>query len=219
MSKTMSIYAEALINNREYKSARINGEAVGVANARNWSALIKALRIPAYTVYKCRYDNMANSADVVADQSELYAALRPIVELIGEVNGMSINARTIAEIVISNSTRIRTIDTSIEMAHARSKYKTAKRLADDEPTEDNIADMEKWHDDVKNLESLPGNCKRIVEIQVESTFIRNVEIALGDAITAQTLRDPADILAEIQAKKAERAAKRKANKQAKNAAK
>ena len=69
--KTMSIYAEALSVNREYKNARINGEVVGVANARNWSALVKACRLPAYAVRKYRYDNM-NHSDVFLELISKY---------------------------------------------------------------------------------------------------------------------------------------------------
>lgn len=34
--KTMSIYAETLVFNRDLKKGRINGETVGVANALMW---------------------------------------------------------------------------------------------------------------------------------------------------------------------------------------
>ena len=220
MSNTMSIYAEALISNREYKNARINGEAVGVTNARNWSALVKACRIPAYTVRKYRYDNMG-MVDTVApcDQSALYGAIRPIIELIGEVNGDKLNPANVAEEFIALSVRTRVIDVTPEMAHARCDMREARKAMAEDETEETIATYEACKTEVERLEAIAGNCKRIVEVQSESAFVKAVEIALGDAINHQALRDPAEILAEKQAKEEERKAKRKANKLAKKTAK
>ena len=220
MSKTMSIYAEALISNREYKNARVNGEAVGVTNARNWSAMVKACLIPAYTVRKYRYDNMGNAEAVAScDQSALYDAIRPIVNLIGEVNGDKLNAVNVAEEFIAQSIRFRAIDTSNEMAHARCELKSAREAMAENETAETIAKHDECKAEVKRLEALPGNCKRIAEIQSESAFIKAVEIALGDAINKQALRPVDEILAEKSAREAERKAKRKANKLAKKSAK
>ena len=87
MEKTMSIYADALMSNREFKSARINGESVGVTAARVWIAAVKAALIPAYTVYKYRFDHMGDAEKVAAcDQSALYDALHTVLNFVGEVN-------------------------------------------------------------------------------------------------------------------------------------
>ncbi len=220
MKTTMSIFAEALIANREYKNARINGEAVGVTNARQWSALVKACRIPAYTVRKYRYDNMG-AVDTVTpcDQSALYSAIRPIVDLIGEVNGDKLNPANIAEEIIALSVRTRVIDVTPEMAHARCDFHEARKALAEDETEENTATYEACKAEVERLEAIAGNCKRIVEVQSESAFVKAVEIALGDAINHQALRNPEDIIAEKLAKEAERKAKRKANKLAKKSAK
>lgn len=231
-TKTMSIYAEALISNREYKNAKIDGTAVGIANARNWSALVKACLIPAYTIRKYRYDNMGNK-DTLApcDQSALYAAIRPIIDLVGEVNGDKLNAHNVAEEFIAHSVRTRAIDITIDMADARCKYNSAKsalaKLEQGSMSDADFAakvaelqaDVTATKSTVADLEARPGNCKRIISIQSESAFVKAVELALGDAITKQTLRPVEDILAEKAAKKAERDAKRKANKLAKKQAK
>lgn len=220
MEKTMSIYAEALIANREYKNARINGETVGVANAKTWIALVKASRVHAYAIRKYRYDNMGNSADVVAcDMSALFDAIRPIVNLIGEVNGDKLNAVNVAEEFVALSVRFRVIDITPEMAHARCNLREARKAMNEDENEDTIAKVEECKAEVEHLESIAGNCKRIVEIQSESAFVKAVEIALGDAINKQELRPVEEILAEKAAKEAERKAKRKANKLAKKNAK
>lgn len=220
MEKTMSKYAEALISNREYKNARVDGGAVGITDARKWSALVKSCLIPAYTVRKYRYDHMGDMGEVApCDQTALYNAIRPIIDLIGEVNGDKLNAFNVAEEFIANSVRFRTIDITVEMAHARSMYREARKAMAEDDTVENIATFEECKAEVERLEALPGNCKRIVSIQSDATFVKAVELALGDAITKQTLRSVEDILAEKAAKKAERDAKRKANKLAKKSAK
>ena len=216
MEKTMTIYAEALMSNRNFKSARINGESVGVTAARVWIAAVKAALIPAYTVYKYRFDHMGDAEKVAAcEQSALYDALHTVLDFVGEVNGAKINAHNIAENVISCAVRFRVIDTSDDMAHARCERNIARKRLNDDETPENQSTYDKWVNECARLEALPGNCKRIVEIQSESTFVRNVELMLGDAILKQSLRPVEEILAERAALKAARDAKRKANKAAK----
>ena len=220
MNKTMSIYAEALVANRNFKNAKVDGTAVGIMNARHWSTLVKACRLPAYAVRKYRYDNMGEANEVApCDQTALYNAIRPVIDLIGDVNGDKLNAKNIAEEFIAISTRFRTIDITVEMASARNNMREARKAMIADETADNITAYEAAKAEVERLEAMPGNCKRIVEIQSESAFVKAVEIALGDAISKQTLRSVEEIIAEKEAREAERKAKRKANKLAKKNAK
>lgn len=215
----MSIFAEALVDNREYKNARINGDAVGVANARKWVAAVKALRIPAYAIRVYRHDNMGNSETVTpCDQTPLYNALKPIIDMIGEVNGAKLDAHNLAEEVISNVVRIRAIDTSDAMAHARCEKKLAKKALEEDESESNQANYDHWVEEVKTLESLPGNCKKIAEIQTEGTFVKNVEILLGDAISKQCMKSAEQVASEEEAKRQARREKSKAKRQAKRQA-
>lgn len=232
MEKTMSIYAEALAFNRELKNGRINGKTVGIAEAHNWSVAVKSCLIPAYNVRKYRYDNMGKSEDVPAcDMNKLYDAIRPVLNLIGEVNGDKLNAVNVAEEFVAQSIRFRVIDTSNEMAHARCELKSAREKRDNfeqgemskEEYASKYAELSKKYDEcnveVKRLEAIPGNCKRKPDIQSDSAFMKAIEIALGDAITKQTLRPTEEILAEKAAREADRKAKRKANKLSKKNAK
>lgn len=215
----MSVFAEALVDNREYKNARINGDAVGVANARKWVSAIKSVRIPSYAVRVYRYNNMGNSEAVApCDQTPLYNALAPIIDMVGVVNGAKLDAHNLAEEIIAMSVRFRAVDTSDAMAHARCEKKLAKKNLEENDSEENQANYDHWVEEVKNLEALPGNCKKIAEIQTESAFIKSVEILLGDAINKQCMKSAEQVAAEEEAKRQARREKSKAKRQAKRQA-
>lgn len=215
--KTMSIYAEALSDNREYKNMRINGNAVGVSNARTWVNAVKAIRLPAYAVRVYRYNHMGDAETAKpCDQSALYDAIRPILEMVGVVNGAKLDAHNVAEEIISNAMRFRTIDTSEEMAHAHLERRLAKNRLNEDETAENQAAYDKWADECKRLEDLPGNCKRIPEIQSEVAFVKAVELLLGDAIRKQAAKSAEEVAAEEEAKRQARRAKT-AEKKAKKA--
>lgn len=213
-TNTMSIFAEALVNNREYKNARVNGEAVGVSKSRQWIAAVKSLRLPAYAVRVYRYNHMGDAEAVAqCDQTPLYSALAPVLEMVGTVNGAKLNSRNVAEEIISNAVRFRVIDITPEMAHARCDLREARKAMAEEET------ISAYETEVARLEELPGNCKRIAEIQSETSFVKAVEILLGDAILKQSMKSVEQVAAEEEAKRAERRAKTKAKKEAKKEAK
>lgn len=218
MKKTNTIFAEALADNRNYKNARMDGKTIGVAESRTWNNAVKAMRLPAYAVAQFRHDNLAN-AEIVApcDLSPLYSALRIVLDLIGEVNGAKLHAENIAEIVIAQASRIRTIDISVEMASARCDKREAKKAMDEDENEETIKAYEDAKAEVARLESEPGNCKRLFEVNAESAFVKAVEVALGDAITGQCMKTAEQVAAEEEAKRQERRARTAAKKAAKKA--
>lgn len=218
MSKELSIFAEALVDNRNYKNAKINGEAVGVANSRKWIAAVKAIRIPAYAVRVYRYNNMGEAGEVAkCDETPVYNAIAPVLEMVGIVNGAKLNAHNIAEEIIANAMAFRVVDTSNEMAHARLEKKLAKKAMEEDENEETISAYDNWVEEVKRLEGEPGNCKRIPEIVKEAAFVRAVEILLGDAISKQSAKSAEDVAAEEEARRAARREATKAKRAAKKA--
>lgn len=218
MENKMTIFAEALADNRNYKNARIDGKSVGVVNARTWSNAVKALRYPAYAIRQYRHANLGNAETVApCDTTALYTALRVVLDLVGVVNGAKLDTQNCAEEIISNASRIRTIDISNEMAQARCDKKSAKTAMDEDENEDTIKAYEDICAEVERLESEPGNCKKIIEIQTESAFVKAVELLLGDAITKQTMKTLEEVQAEEEAKRQARRAKTAAKKAQKKA--
>lgn len=218
MKKTTTIYAEALADNRNYKNARMDGKTIGVSESRTWNNAVKAMRYPAYAIAQYRHANLAN-AEVVApcDLSPLYSALHTVLELVGEVNGAKLHAENIAETVIANASRIRTIDISNEMAAARYEKRQAKKALDEDDSAENQTAYDNAKAEVERLESEPNNCKKLFEINSESAFVKAVEVALGDAINGQCMKSAEQVQAEEEAKRQARRAKTAAKKAAKKA--
>lgn len=212
----MSIFAEALADNRSYKNARIDGKTVGVKEFRAWSKALKDLRYPAYAIRQYRHANLGNATTVKpCDMSKLYTALHLVLDLVGVVNGAKLDAKNCAEEIISNASRIRIVDITPEMAHARSEKRLAKKAMVEDENEETIKAYEDATAEVERLEAEPNNCKKIVEIQSESAFIKAVEVLLGDAITKQTMKTLEEVLAEEEAKRQARRAKTAEKKAAK----
>lgn len=218
MKKTITIYAEALADNRNYKNARMDGKTIGVSESRTWNNAVKAMRYPAYAVARYRHANLAN-AEVVApcDLSALYSALHTVLDLVGEVNGAKLHAENIAETVIANASRIRTIDISNEMASARYEKRQAKKALDEDDSVENQTAYDNARAEVERLESEPNNCKKLFEINSESAFVKAVEVALGDAINGQCMKTAEQVQAEEEAKRQARRAKTAEKKKAKRA--
>lgn len=214
---TMTIYAEALADNRNYKNARIDGKTVGVAEARAWGTAVKALRHSAYGVAQFNHANMSNPEAVTCNTDKLYESLRAVLDLVGVVNGAKLQAQNIAPNIVSVATRIRTIDITNEMAEARYEKRNAKATLDEEGTDEAQTAYDEACTKVEELEAKPGNCKKIVEIQTESAFVKAVEVLLGDAINKQTAKTLEEVLAEEEARRQARRAKTAAKKAAKSA--
>lgn len=217
---TSSIFAQALADNRDYKKERINGKLVGISEYRKWSTAMTALRLKAYAVAVYRHDNMGKAETVEPmDMSAFFESLNVVLDLVGVVNGAKLSAHNCAETIIAQASRIRTIDISNEMASARCDKREAAKALKEEETEEN----QKAYDDacalVKDLESKPGNCRNLFEIQTENAFIKNVEVALGDAIIGQAMKSAEQVAAEEEAKRQARRAKAAAKKKAKKSAK
>lgn len=220
MANNLSIFADALVETGKYKNLRVNGELIGVGNARKWAVAVKACRIPAYAVRVYRYNHMGDATVATpCDQTPLYTALADVLEMVGVVNGAKLDAHNVAEEIISNAMKFRVIDTSEEMAHAHSMRREAKKAMNENECDETIAEFETWDAECKRLEELPGNCKKIPEIQADNAFVKAVEKLLCDAITKQTAKSAEQVAAEEEAKRAERRAKTKAKREALKAAK
>lgn len=249
MENTMTIFAQALSANREFKNARIDGKTVGVKEARAWNTAVNAMLVPAYAVFKYHHDNLGKQIaedDLMLEalMTKVYNSLHPVLDLVGEVNGAKLFADTVAPLVCSVAARVVTVDLTVAMVNARWYKKQANYVLEngmdglmlvsmDEERAKFIADLteaakseetlevfvEECNEAVKRLESEPGNCRKEYAIATDSAFKNAIEIALGDAINGQKMKSVEDILAEKEARRQARRAKTAAKKASKKSAK
>lgn len=220
--------AEALaLNATMYKNRRISDDTVSDAQVvKTWKESVEALRLSAYAVAKCRHNNIFAETKTDVSLDPVYDCIRPIIDLIGEVNGLKLSAEDCVEPIIGFSARYKSIDTTKEMAAARCKKESASRLlkqavkdgADPDVISALEASFKAKAEIVSDMEKIAGNCRQEFTIATESAFMKSMEHLFGDAVAKQAAKSTEEIKAEIEAKKAERKA-RKAAKKAKAEAK
>ena len=176
----LSIYAEALSVNREFKNARIDGKTVGVKEARAWNTAVNAMLIPAYAVFKFDHDTIGGP---VSDDDEalreallekVYNSLHPVLDLVGEVNGAKLFADTVAPLVCSVAARVVTVDLTVAMVNARWYKKQANYVLEngmdglmlvsmDEERAKFIADLTEAAKSEETLEVFVEECNEAVK--------------------------------------------------------
>lgn len=214
----MSIYANTLSTIANTKAVKLNGAICGSpADYLKLKNTISAIRLPAYSVYAQRFDNAKNNTTNTVDMSALYTSVRALCDLIGEVNGAPIHPENVAELIIAQSFRIRSIDLTPEMAHAHALLKSAKERFEDDPTEENETAVEEQKVICKNLEATPGNCRDLREAVSEGVFVTKIARLMGAVINEQRAKSVEEIMAEESARKEKRKAQAKARKAAKKA--
>lgn len=214
----MSIYSNTLSTIANTKAVKLNGAICG--SPEDYLKLknaISATRLPAYAVYAQRFDNAKNGTVNKVDMSALYTAVRALCDLIGDVNGAPIHPENVADLIVSQSFRIRVIDLTPEMAHAHAMLKSAKERFEDNPTEENELAVEEQKAICKTLESTPGNCRDMREAVSEGAFTNKIARLMGAVINEQKAKSVEEIMAEEAARKEKRKAAAKARKQAKKA--
>ena len=216
----MNIYASSLSTIAQTKSVKLNGSLCGTpADFLKLKNAISAIRLPAYSVYAQRFDNAKNNTPNTIDLSALYASVRALCDLVGEVNGAPIHPENVAELMVAQSFRVRVIDLTPEMAHAHAMLKVARDTYEDDQTEENATNLENWKTTCKALEMTPGNCRDLRESVTDATFVSKIARLMGAVINEQQAKSVEEIMAEEAARKEKRKAQAKARKDAKKAAK
>lgn len=219
----MTIIAQALCENaKNYKNGVINAKTINdYAVANKWSAEVEGLRITAYKCAEKIHNNVGKAEEMqqLIDYTCMYKCVKSIIDIIGEVNGMKLAQKSMADAALLVVSKTMNIDITPEMAHARSVLKEARKAYKDNESEANEKKLEEAKDEVKRLEGLPGNCKKIFTIADKSKFKKDFELIIGNAIAQQAAKSAAEIEAELKAKAEERKAKAKARKAKKAAEK
>lgn len=211
-----TVFVDALRESKRYKSMRITGEVVGVANALAYKNALLSVWAEAYKIRYAQHINMGKSASATMDKTAYYNAVKSLLSLIGEVNGDTLNTKNVAEELLSEAITYRTIATSDEMSHAYNMRQIARKaFKSGDGDEDTYTH---WANECKRLEALPDNAKKIPVHTKETAFVSKATLYLADAVTSQEMKSYDEVVAEREARKAAQAERRKARKDAKKQA-
>lgn len=185
---------EGLVYNNRFANVKLGSDNLNPEDMKVWKSLISALHESAYSVYAfCENNNLqADSAEV--DKSAVFAALRPIMAELGEVNGhrMLANAE-LATLIIGYSGKRGNCD-SPELQFCLSKLRNRqKELADYEKTNgvnpDSIKslkeEIDKLEEEKKALLSAPDNRIKQPTRTTANSFRLEVEHRIARAIAEQ----------------------------------
>ena len=215
---------EVLILNNRFASTKISAEQLSAESFASWKTLISNLHRAAYKVYAvCENSGMkAESASV--DKSDVFEALRAILEAIGNVNEHKLYANAEAAIAIIGYAGKRANVDAPELQLCKSRIANTKkelRLAESlNGLDPNYilglkSNLEKLEEDKATLMNTADMCYKRPTKTTDNAFRLDVEHFLARVIMGQR----AKTLEELDAEEAERKAARKAAAKARKAAK
>lgn len=219
-----STIAECLVFNNRFATVKLSADQLGAESLKQWTDAVKSLQQSAYAVaVKCENDH-AQTESVTVDKSALFAALREVLALVGEVNGHKLYSNdALATLIIGYANR-RTNQDSPELQLVKSQISNNKKtLSVYEGTngvnpdsiaalKNTIAELEAQRD---ALIAEADNRIKVVTRTTANTFRLDVEHALARAIAEQSAKTWEQLEAEAEERRAARRAKTKAKKSAK----
>lgn len=217
----MSTISNCLVHNNRFASARLNAEQLNPDTLKEWTDSIAAMHKAAYSIaVKCENEQVKLENPTI-DKSELYAAIKSALSLIGKVNGHKLYANdAIATLVVGYSNRRANAD-SPELQLINSRINNNKRLlAIYEKTAgvnaDTIANLKNEIDTLTNertdLIAKADSRHKIVTRTSTNAFRLDVEHLFARIISEQQAKTWEELEAEDIERKAARAARAKARK-------
>jgi len=78
---------DGLVYNNRFANVKVSSSQIGDEDMKGWKSLINDLHKAAYSVYEVCENNNLQADSTEVDKSAVFAALRPIMTELGEVNG------------------------------------------------------------------------------------------------------------------------------------
>lgn len=198
-----------------------DGTTVGVANATAYKSALVNILHKGYHYANESMKVIAKSSGVVSDEvkNDYFAAIRALVALIGEVNGDTLNTKALADTLLAKTFKLDSAPMCLtnDGAHCWSMLKEARKVVSkaDEPTPEQLAEVERWKNEYDHLNSEGGHFRDKHIIVSESVFIKSATAILSNSINEQFMIPIEEVIAAKEARKAELKAKRAARKSAK----
>lgn len=223
----ISIYASALQHNRTIKNrkaATINGGQIGVDNYAVWKSALDNAHSALYTYNKTCVDTAIGNAQS-AEKSAAFNALKPIFDLIGEVNGfkLTVSDETLAILSPTAVTLKTPLVGEAELVDSQRKNLVKQLEAvHNGMSEDYVNGLKQQLTAAESrldiLKKQSGSTEPIKTKSTSATYYANIERELAILINKQSMKSWAELKAEEDERKAKRAEARKAAKAAKKAA-
>lgn len=223
-TNTNKALVEALVFNNRFANKSVNGEQITAEALASWKTLIDKLHRAAYKTYVvCENSGLkAESTDI--DKTEIFAAIRDILAVVGEVNShkMYANAEMAVAVIGYSGKRANKDAPALQLCNSRiSNAKKEIRLA--EGMEGLNADyIPNLQANLEELEAERTELLATVDMRIKqptrtsaNAFRLDVEHYFARAITGQLAKS----LEELDAEEAERKEKRKAAAKARKAKK
>lgn len=224
-TNTNTALVEALQYNNRFASVKVDGEQIGVEAFAQWKTLITDLHRASYRAYVICENSGLKAESTSIDKTDIFNAIRTILNLIGEVNGHKLVANAeMAIAMISYSGRRGNVDAPelqlclSRLSNAKKEYTKyqainvkdanykAKKLAEMEQT---IAALE---EEKSTLLATADMRHKQPTITSFNAFRLDVEHFLARVIDGQLAKTLEELDAEAEARKADRAARAKARK-------
>lgn len=212
-----------MLNNR-FASTKISAEQLSAESFASWKTLVSNLHRAAYKVYALCENNGMKAESTSVDKSDVFDALRAILEAIGDVNEHKVYANAESAIAIISYAGKRANVDAPELQLCKSRITNIKkelRLAEslnglDPNYISNLkSNLEKLEEDKATLMATADMCYKQPTKTTDNAFRLDVEHFLARIVTGQL----AKTLEELDAEEAERKAARKAAAKARKAAK
>ena len=82
----------ALVYNNRFANEKITGDQIGVENFETWKTMLENLHRAAYAAYVVCENSGLTAESVSIDKTAVFDAIRPILSVIGDVNGHKLYA-------------------------------------------------------------------------------------------------------------------------------
>ena len=218
--KTVSVWEDFFHYSANRCKVIPDGTTVGVANATAYKSALVNILHKGYHYANEAMKVIAKSSGVVSDEvkNDYFAAIRALVTLIGEVNGDTLNTKALADTLLAKTFKLASEPMCLtnESAHCWSMLKEARKVVSkaDEPTAEQLAEVERWKNEYTRLNSEGGHFRDKHIIVSESVFIKSATAILSNSINEQFMIPIEEVIAAKEARKAELKAKRAARKSA-----
>lgn len=218
---TNNALVDSLIYNNRFANVSINADQLGAEGLAQWKTVIKNLHRSAYTIASQCENNGLKVENSIVDKTPVYDAIKVIFASIGEVNGRKIyvNEQTAIAIIGYASKRVNSNSADLSfclsrIANAKKELRLAEELNGVNPEYiDGLKTTIEEQESIKEkLLNEPDNRHKVVTITTDSAFRLDVEHFIARQIAEQMAKTIEQLDAEAEARKKERAEKRKAKK-------